>query len=97
MVQDQEVLVKGVEIHKRINDLSTAFSERNITQEGVVLSYDLYFTLLEYTVRVNETHVNPELLLWELLNHDDLFFDTGARRLHIIVDFFSLPNTLNIY
>lgn len=97
MVQDQEVLVKGVEIHKRINDLSTAFSERNIAQEGVVLSYDLYFTLLEYTVRVNETRINPDLLLWELLNHDDLFFDTGTRRLHIIVDFFSLPNTVNIY
>ena len=97
MVQDQEVFVKGVEIHKRINDLSTAFSERHITQEGVVLSYDLYFTLMEYTVRLNETHVNPELLLWELLNHNDLFFDTGTRRLHISVDFFSSLNTVNIY
>ena len=96
MVQDQEVLVKGVEIHKRINDLSTTYMERNFTQECVVLSYNLYFALLEYTVLVNETRVNSELLLWELLNHDELFFDTGTHRLRICVDFFSPRDTLNI-
>ena len=96
MVQDQEVVVKGVEIHKRINELSATLKENNFSQERVVLSYELYFTLLEYTVLVNETHVNRELLMWELLNHEELLFDTGTDRLSICVDFFSPRDTLNI-
>ncbi len=96
MVQDQEVLVKGAQIHKRINELSTIYTERNFEQECVILSSDLYFGLLEYTVLVNESRVNNELLFWELLNHDELMFDTGSRRLRIGVDFFSPRDTVNI-
>ena len=97
MVRNQEVLVKGVQIHKRINELSEALTAENVLQERVVLSHDLYFTLLEYTVLMNEAQVNRDLLLWELFNRDELFFDTGTRQLRVNIDFFLPPNTVNVF
>jgi len=97
MVHNQEVLVKGAQIQKRINDLSTQLRDKNFSLERVVLSYDLYFALLEYTVLINETQVNRDLLLWELFNRDELFFDTGAEQLRVKVDFFSPKNNVTIY
>jgi hypothetical protein len=97
MVRDQEVMVKGVQIHRRINELSNHLKEKSFSQERVVLSPDIYFSLLEYTVLMNETQVDRELLLWELFSRNDLFFDTGTFQLRIHVDFFSPMNSVSIY
>lgn len=97
MIHDQEVLVKGMQIHKRINDLSALLAGKNFRQERVVLSSNLYFALLEYTVLMNDTQVNRELLLWELFNRNELYFDTGTRHLRIQVDFFLPKDSIDIY
>ncbi len=96
MFPDQEALVKGVQLHRRINELSNELAERNHPQSRVILSPELFFALLEYTVLMNETNMNRELLLWELCQRDELFFDTGTLQLKIGVDFFSHTNTLCI-
>jgi hypothetical protein len=96
MFPDQEALVKGVQLHRRINELSSELAERNHPQTRVMLSPELFFALLEYTVLMNETNMNRELLLWELCQRDELFFDTGSQQLKIGVDFFASSNTITI-
>lgn len=96
MFPDQEALVKGVQLHRRINELSNELSGRNLPQRRVVLSPELFFALLEYTVLMNETNMNRELLMWELCQRDDLFFDTGTVQLKIGVDFYAPQNTISI-
>jgi hypothetical protein len=96
MFPDQEALVKGVQLHRRINELSNELAERNHPQARVILSPELFFALLEYTVLMNETNMNRELLLWELCQRDELFFDTGTLQLKIGVDFFAQPNSICI-
>ncbi|NUN69695.1 MAG: hypothetical protein HUU02_08290 [Bacteroidetes bacterium] len=96
MLPDQEALVKGVQIHRRINELSSELLSSNDAQERVILSPELYFTLLEYTALMSESTVNRDLLLWELFQRSELFFDTGMFQLRIIVDFFAEPNSISI-
>ncbi len=96
MFPDQEALVKGVQLHRRINELSNELAERNHPQTRVILSAELFFALIEYTVLMNETNMNRELLLWELCQRDELFFDTGTIQLKIGVDFFAPPNSISI-
>lgn len=96
MLHDQEALVRGVQIHRRINDLSKLWADRSMPQQTVVLSQELYFALLEYTVLMNESAVNRDLLLWELFHRDELFFDTGEFQLRVRVDFFLPPDTITI-
>lgn len=96
MLPDQEALVKGVQIHRRINELSNELAEGGDAQERVILSPELYFALLEYTVLMSESTVNRDLLLWELFQRGELFFDTGTFQLRILVDFFADANSISI-
>lgn len=97
MFSDEEVLVKGVQIQQRISTLSVLMELQREHQEQLVLSFDVYCALLDYTVLMNQSHVNRDLLLQELLLKNDLVFDTGKNQLTIFVDFFFPSSAIQIY
>ena len=97
MSSEEEVLVKGVHIQKRISTLSALLDDQIQHQERLTLSFDVYCALLDYTVLMNQEKPNKDLLLQELLLKEDLIFDTGRHQLFITLDFFLPQNTIRIY
>jgi hypothetical protein len=86
------LLLRGQTIHQRINDLAEALKGKEL--EKAMLSYDVYFDLIEYTTVVNEGGVDRNILLWELVQRDALYFDTGVSQLKIEVDWFAEKNSI---
>jgi len=88
MISDDEVLVKGLHIQQRISNISALLHSLSERQEQLTLSFDVYCSLLNYTILMNNTHPNRDLLLQELFLKEDLLFDTGKHQLFITIDFF---------
>ncbi len=96
MISDDEVLVKGMHIQQRISNISVLLDSLLENQERLSLSFDVYCSLLNYTVLMNNTHPNRSLLLQELLLKEDLLFDTGKHQLFITIDFYAFHDSITI-
>ncbi len=62
----------------------------------VVLSFDLYCLLLEYSILGGQIHLAEEYHLEDLLFCDDLMIETPHRQLQVVIDFLAHPNSKRI-
>ncbi|MDH3251265.1 MAG: hypothetical protein OEM41_00660 [Ignavibacteria bacterium] len=96
MSNSEAVILKGSQLHERVCTLSS-FMESVITnQETLVLSFDLYCVLLEYSVLLGKFDVIEKLSVEQLIMYDQLVFDTGSHKLIVNVDFFAPQNSITI-
>jgi hypothetical protein len=96
MSNSEAVILKGSQLHERVCTLSS-FMESVITkQETLILSFDLYCVLLEYSVLLGKFDVIEKLTVEQLIMYDQLIFDTGANKLVVHVDFFAPLNSITI-
>ena len=92
----EAVILKGSQLHERICALSTFMDSVVNRQDNLVLSFDLYCILLEYSVLLGKFDVTEKLSVDQLIDYDQLIFDTGAQKLLVIVDFFAPLNSVTI-
>jgi hypothetical protein len=96
MSESEAVILKGSQLHERICSLSTFMDSVVDRQETVVLSFDLYCLLLEYSVLLGKFDVMEKLTLEQLLSYEQLVFDTGGVKLRVKVDFLAPVNSVSI-
>lgn len=96
MPGDETLLSKALELCTYINTISASMAEGMRTREKLVLSFDLYCLLLEYTAYVKTLSDEKPQTVEELLLCDDLLFDSQDRQLEVQIDFFLPPNSVVI-
>lgn len=90
----EALLTKALELCTYINTISASSHEKAKEKPKLILSFDLYCLLLEYTVYLKGlSDTNPNTVE-ELLLCDDLLFETPNRQLEVRVDFFLPPNSV---
>lgn len=96
MSGDETLLSKALELCTYINTISASMDEGIRTQEKLVLSFDLYCLLLEYTAYVKSLSDEKPQSVEELITCDDLLFESLDRQLEVQIDFFLPPNSVVI-
>ena len=96
MTTVENVLVRGSHLHERVAALSSSLDSQLAPQSKLVLSFDLYCLLLEYTALMGQLNLEHCQTVAELLTYDDLEFDTGVHKLGVFVDFFGPMNSVQI-
>jgi hypothetical protein len=96
MTTVESVLVRGNQLHERVGALSHSLDSQLVPQSKLVLSFDLYCLLLEYTALMGQLSLEHGQTVAELLTYEDLEFDTGVHRLGVSVDFFGPMNSVQI-
>lgn len=95
MSQAETYLLKGTQLYERICALSASLEAKQ-PQTKLILSFDLYCLLLEYTSLVGRLNSGDAATVNELLAYDELMFDTGNDHLLVSVDFFASQDTILI-
>jgi hypothetical protein len=96
MPGDEALLTKALELCTYINTISSSMDEQGRSQPKLILSFDLYCLLLEYTVYLKGVSGASPNSMEDLILCDDLLFETPERELEVHVDFFLPPNTVAI-
>ena len=96
MTTVENVLVRGNQLHERVAALSNSLDSQLAPQSKLVLSFDLYCLLLEYTALMCQLNLEQGQSVAELLTYDDLEFDTGVHKLGVSVNFFGPLNSVQI-
>ena len=96
MTPQEDLFTKAVELCTQIHSLSTKAEFTNKPQSRLVVSFDAYCILLEYTIFLQQMRGEAGLTLEEYLQCDELVFDANGHRLDVRVDFFMPKNTLRI-
>ena len=93
---DEALLTKALELCTYINTISSSMDGPQKGTRRLVLSFDLYCLLLEYTVYLKGVSESNPNTMEELILCDDLLFETPQRQLEVHVDFFLPANTVTI-
>lgn len=96
MSQTETYLLKGTQLYERICTLSASLEPKEL-QTKLVISFDLYCLLLEYTSLVGRLSAGDAATVDELLTYDELMFDTGNYHLLVSIDFFAPSDTIMIH
>ena len=96
MPGDEALLTKALELCTYINTISSSMDESGKTKPKLILSFDLYCLLLEYTVYLKGLGDPNSGSIEDLILCDDLLFETPQRQLEVRVDFFLPVNTVTI-
>jgi hypothetical protein len=64
--------------------------------DTITLSYDFFFTLIEFTVLSSSTEKTRGLKLKELLEKEDFIFEVGGKSKKLCVDFFLPLGTIHL-
>ncbi len=96
MLSDERLLTRASEICASINALSAFLEGRDVPQQRIVLSFDVFCVLLEYTAHLRTSLHYSACDVEELLGADDLVFETARRDLPVRIDFFLPANTFDI-
>jgi hypothetical protein len=96
MTTVENVLVRGSQLHDRVAALSNSLDSQLAPQNRLVLSFDLYCILIEYTALLGQLSLEQGQTVPELMHYDDLIFDTGLHKLAVSVDFFGPSNSVQI-
>ena len=96
MAGDEALLTKALELCTYINTISSSLENSSAVPPRLVLSFDLYCLLLEYTVYLKGVSESSPASIEELILCDDLLFETPQRQLEVRVDFFLPQNTVTI-
>ncbi len=96
MPGDEALLTKALELCTYINTISTSINESGKNLPKLILSFDLYCLLLEYTAYLKGVSESSQSTIEDLILCDDLLFETPQRQLEVHVDFFLPVNTVTI-
>ena len=92
----EDLFTKAVDLCTQIHSLSTKAEFDNRQQKQLIVSFDVYCVLLEYTVFLQNMRAETGMTLEEYLCCDDLVFDANGHRLDVRVDFFLMPGSIHI-
>jgi|SRR5208283_269388 len=92
----EALLTKALELCTYINTISASCDKEAKEKPKLILSFDLYCLLLEYTVYLKGLSDTNPSTVEELIFCDDLLFETPNRQLEVRVDFFLPPNTVTV-
>jgi hypothetical protein len=92
------LLSRATDYCSQINLLSTLLDAQEKEQHTLVLSFDVYCTLLEYTAHLNPALETEEDVMSaeQMIITNDFLFETPHHKLAVRVDFFSLPGVIDI-
>jgi len=90
------LLLKGTLLYERIYSFATSMDAYASEPKKLVLSFDLYCLLLEYSLLADHFQSNGAQSIEELFFYEDLMFDSGKFTLHINVDFFAPQESMTI-
>ena len=92
----EDLFTKAVELCTQIHSLSAKADFADRQQHQLIVSFDVYCVLLEYTLFLQNLRAETGMTLEEYLRCDDLVFDANGQRLDVQVDFFLLPGSIHI-
>jgi hypothetical protein len=97
MENNESLLTKASDICSHINAMSEFYAAQHRPQKKLIVSFDVYCLLLEYTALLNHTHRNGESSsIEELISTPDLVYETKKHQLSVCVDFFQPPGSVEI-
>ncbi len=96
MPNDHDMMNRALEICAQINALSAWTDQQSRPQNRLVVSSDVYWILLEYTVYIHALQGTEGHTLEEYVRTDDLVYDTGPHQLDVHLDFFLPPQSFRI-
>jgi hypothetical protein len=98
MTHPEQLLTKATDICAQINLLSALMEAQGKAQSKLILSFDVYCVLLEYTA-----YLNPALqseadvrIAEEMIIVNDFVYETPKQKLAVRIDFFSPPGVVDI-
>jgi hypothetical protein len=91
-----DLLRRAAEVCARINALCDWAREQERPHERLVVSFDVYCVLLEYTVYVQQLHGGDGHSLEEYIHFDDLLYEAEGMPLDVRIDFFLPRNSTHI-
>jgi hypothetical protein len=96
-VSDNEAFIqRAVELCTEINALSAWMHRQQQPQERLVVSFDVYCILLEYTVYIQQTGGTAVHSIEDFVRFDDLVYEADGRPLDVRINFFLPPRSFKI-
>jgi len=94
----EALMTRAADICAQVNLLSTLLDAQQKEQHTLVISFDVYCTLLEYTAYRNPELENEEDIISaeKMIIANDFLFETPHHKLTIKVDFFSPSGVIDI-
>jgi len=94
----EALLTRSTDICAQINLLSTLQDAQRKDQHTLVISFDVYCTLLEYTAYLNPALEDEEAIIAaeQMIITSDFVFETQHHKLAVKVDFFAPPGVIDI-
>ncbi|MCX6139009.1 MAG: hypothetical protein NTV54_16135 [Ignavibacteriales bacterium] len=97
MENNESLLTKASDICAYINTLSDRIASQQRPQKKLIVSFDVYCLLLEYTALLNYIHQDwGTSSIEELIATPDLFYETKKQQLAVCVDFFKQQGSVDI-
>jgi hypothetical protein len=87
-MSQETILTRGVELCAQIHSQCLTAQQQQQLRSRLIVSFDVYCDLLEYTVYLHRFDSLPGCTLEEYLSSDDLVFEANGYRLDVQVDFF---------
>jgi hypothetical protein len=89
-------LLRAVELCTKINAQSAWMEFQHRSQKRLVVSFDVYCRLLEYTVYVRQAEGSAVHCFNDYVRFDDLVYEANGRQLDVRIDFFLSPESIRI-
>lgn len=93
---NEAFLLRAVELCTEINALSSWMELQHRPQQRLVVSFDVYCVLLEYTVYVRQAAGTAVHSFEEYVRFDDLLYEADGRPLDVRIDFFLPRSSIRI-
>jgi hypothetical protein len=92
------LLTRATDICAQINLLSTLLDAQQKEQHTLVISFDVYCTLLEYTAYLNPALEDEKEIIAaeQMIIANDFLFETPHHKLAVKVDFFAPSGVIDI-
>jgi hypothetical protein len=91
-----DLLRRAAELCAQINALSSWSREQLRPHRRLVVSFDVYCILLEYTVYMQHVQGSENHSLEEYIQFDDLLYEAEGFPLDVRIDYFLPPNSVRI-
>ena len=98
MSLSETLLTRATDICAQINLLSALLDAEQKEQHMLVISFDVYCTLLEYAAYLNPAMDNEEdiIIAEQMIIASDFIFQTLHHKLAVKVDFFAPSGVIDI-
>ena len=93
---EASILARGVELCSQINSMSVLADYQSYDQSTLIVSFDVYCDLLEYTAYLHRYDRDGGSSIEDYLFSDDLIFEANSHKLDVRIDFFLPENSIHI-